>query len=209
MNQETLQELFVEQIRDIYDAEKQLVKAIPKLAKAAESEDLADGLRNHLVETQGHVTRLEEVFSLLGAPAKAKPCKAMKGLIEEGSEAIEEEEKGVLRDLAMIAAAQRVEHYEISAYGTARTLAEHLGLTEAAELLEQTEDEEKNADSTLTKVAMSLYDSSGEEEGEGMNSKEDNEEDMASAASASRSARGSSSGSASSKRGNGNRKGSR
>src|ERR1700730_4901950 len=127
MNQEILQELFVEQIRDIYDAEKQLVKALPKLAKAAESEELAEGLRNHLVETQGQVTRLEEVFGMVGVAAKGKPCKAMKGLIEEGSEAIEEEKKGALRDLSMIAAAQRVEHYEISAYGTARTLAEHLG----------------------------------------------------------------------------------
>lgn len=178
MNQETLQELFVEQIRDIYDAEKQLVKALPKLAKASESEELADGFRNHLVETQGQVTRLEEVFGLLGVAAKGKPCKAMKGLVEEGAEAIEEEEKGPMRDLAMIAAAQRVEHYEISAYGTARTLAEHLGMTEAAELLQQTEDEEKAADSALTTVAMALYESSDEGE--------ENEKKMASTAAGSR-----------------------
>ena len=150
------------------------------------------------METQSQVARLEEVFSLVGVPAKGKPCKAMKGLIEEGSEAIEEEDKGAIRDLAMIAAAQRVEHYEISAYGTVRTLAEHLGLTEAAELLQQTEDEEKEADSSLTKVALSLYGSSDEDEGE----------DQELAAAASRSGRGSS---PASKRGNGNgnRKGSR
>lgn len=206
MNQETLQELFVEQIRDIYDAEKQLVKAIPKMAKAAQSEELADGLRNHLVQTQEHVTRLEEVFGIAGVAAKGKPCKGMKGLIEEGGEALEEEEKGALRDLAIIAAAQRVEHYEISAYGTARTLAEQLGLNDAAELLQQTEDEEKEADSTLTKAAMSLYESSDGEENQ---AEGENEDEMASVGS-SRSGRGSS-GSAGTppKRGNGSRKGSR
>jgi len=209
MNQETLQELFVEQIRDIYDAEKQLVKALPKLAKAAENEDLAEGLRNHLQETQGHVSRLEEVFSLLGIPAKGKACKAMKGLVEEGAEAIEEEEKGAVRDLAMIAAAQRVEHYEISAYGTARTLAEHLNMDDAAGLLQQTENEEKEADSKLTKVAISIYDSADESEEEDEEMDTEEESEMASAG-AGRSGRSSSSGSTSAKRaGNGNRKGSR
>jgi len=130
----------------------------------------------------------------------------MKGLIEEGGEALEEEEKGALRDLAIIAAAQRVEHYEISAYGTARTLAEHLGLNDAAELLQRTEDEEKEADSTLTKAAMSLY---GSSEGEENEVEGENEDEMASVGS-SRSGRGSS-GSAGTpaKRGNGSRKGSR
>src|SRR5712671_4247532 len=164
MDQETLKELFVEQLRDIFDAEKQLVKALPKLAKAAESEDLAEGLRNHLEETQNQVTRLEEVFGIVGVAAKGKPCKGMKGLIEEGNEAVQEEDKGPLRDLAIIAGAQRVEHYEISAYGTARTIAEQLDLNDAVELLQQTEDEEKQADEKLTEVAMSLYESAGEEE---------------------------------------------
>jgi len=210
MNQETLQELFVEQIRDLYDAEKQLVKALPKLVKAVESEELAEGLRNHLEETQGHVSRLEEIFGLAGVPAKAKPCKAMKGLIEEGSEAIQENEEGELRDLAIIAGAQRVEHYEISAYGTARTLAEHLGMDQAAELLQQTEDEEKAADSNLTKAAMTLYESS---EGEDQGEEADNEEEEMASAGSSRSGRGvagtrRNTGSGSN-RGNGNRKNSR
>jgi ferritin-like metal-binding protein YciE len=190
MNQETLQELFVEQIRDLYDAEKQLVKALPKMIKAVEFEELSTGLRNHLEETQGHVSRLETVFELAGVPAKGKTCKAMKGLVEEGGEAIQEQDKGELRDLAIIAAAQRVEHYEISAYGTARTIAEHLGMDEAAELLQETEDEEKAADSNLTKAATSLYGSSSEE----------GEEEMAAAAGAGRGA------GSSSKRGNGGRK---
>jgi len=168
MNTEELQEVFVEHIRDIYDAEKQLVKALPKLAKAAESEELAEGLRNHLEQTQSQVSRLEEVFSQIGVPAKGKPCKGMKGLIEEGNEAVQDEEKGPRRDIAIIAAAQKVEHYEISAYGTARTMAEHMGLDDAVELLQQTEEEEKEADVNLTKAAMMLYESAGEEEdGEG------------------------------------------
>jgi ferritin-like metal-binding protein YciE len=190
MNQEILQELFVEQLRDILDAEKQLVKALPKLAKAAESEELAEALRSHLEETQNQVTRLEEVFGIVGVAPRGKPCKGMKGLIEEGNEAVQEEDKGPLRDLAIIAAAQRVEHYEISAYGTTRTLAEHLELNDAAELLQQTEDEEKEADSKLTQVAMGIYESSGEEEGE-----EGEEEEMVSAVGSSHSSRGGSSGS--------------
>jgi ferritin-like metal-binding protein YciE len=165
MNHETLQELFVEQIRDIYDAEKQLVKALPKLAKAAQSEDLAEALRNHLRETEEQVSRLEEVFAAVGVPAKGKPCKAMKGLLEEGNEAIQEGDAGALRDLAIIAGGQRVEHYEMSAYGTARAIAEQLGLNNAVDLLQQTEDEEKQADAKLTEVASMLYESSeGDEE---------------------------------------------
>jgi ferritin-like metal-binding protein YciE len=169
MGNPDLQNLFVEQIRDLYDAEKQLVKALPKLAKAAESEDLAEAIRTHLEETQGHVTRLEEVFQQAGVSAKGKPCKGMRGLIEEGSEAIQKEEEGAKRDLAIIAGAQKVEHYEMSAYGTCRTLADRLGMTEAAELLQQTEDEEEAADSKLTEIADTLYDAvdqKGEEEGE-------------------------------------------
>lgn len=164
MNQDILKELFVEQIRDLYDAEKQLVKALPKLAKAAESDDLVESLRSHLEETQNQVARLEEVFGILGMPAKGKPCKAMKGLVEEGSEAVEENEKGELRDLAIIAGGQRVEHYEISAYGTARTIAEFLEMSDVVDLLQQTENEEKAADSKLTEVAMAIYESSSNEE---------------------------------------------
>jgi ferritin-like metal-binding protein YciE len=188
MNQEMLQELLVEQLRDIYDAEKQLVKALPKMAKGAESEELAEAIRTHLEETQNHVSRLEEVFQIVGTAAKGKPCKGMKGLLEEGSEALQEEE-GTLRDLAIIAGAQRVEHYEISAYGTVRTLAEHLGLDKAVELLQQTDDEEKQTDETLTNIASSLYESKGQEE-----EKEEGDNEMASAGSSKsgRSATGSS-----------------
>lgn len=166
MSNEQLKELFVEQIRDIYDAEKQLVKALPKMAKACSSEELGDAIRMHLDETQNQVGRLETVFEMLGIPAKGKSCKGMKGLIEEGSEATEEAEEGPLRDLAIIAAAQRVEHYEISAYGTARTIGEQMGNNRVVKLLQQTQEEEKAADEKLTEIAASLYDA-GESEEEG------------------------------------------
>jgi len=184
MTQETLQELFVEQIRDLYDAEKQLVKALPKMAKAAESEELQEAIKNHLEETQNQVTRLESVFEAAGVPAKGKTCKAMKGLLEEGTEAMQED-AGEMRDLAIIAAAQRVEHYEISAYGTARTIAEHLGLEEAVDLLQETEDEERNADTKLTECAVSIYGDVEEEDEEEMDDEEGEEaEDTAQPATA-------------------------
>jgi ferritin-like metal-binding protein YciE len=166
MNKRTLQELFVEQIRDLYDAEKQLVKALPQMAKNSESEDLANALKNHLEETKGQVQRLEKVFTIVNVTPRGKACKAMKGLIEEGNEGMEEHEKGALRDLSIIAAGQRVEHYEMAAYGTARTLAEHLELDDAVQLLQETEDEEKNADDKLNEVAMELYAAGEESESE-------------------------------------------
>jgi ferritin-like metal-binding protein YciE len=153
----TLQDLFLKQLRDIYDAEKQLVKVLPKMAKAAESEDLAEALNAHLEETQEHVSRLEQVFEIAGAPAKGKACAAMKGLIAEGSEALQEMEKGAERDLMIIAAGQCVEHYEMAAYGTLIALAEHLELDNAVELLQQTDGEEAAADSKLGEIAVSLY----------------------------------------------------
>jgi ferritin-like metal-binding protein YciE len=157
MNQTTIHECLVDNVRDIYDAEKQLTRAIPKLAKAASSVDLAQALESHLHETQDHVSRLEEVFSALGVPAKGKSCRGMKGLIDEGAEVLAQHEEGELRDLSIIAAAQRVEHYEISAYGTARALAMQIELDRVANLLKQTLDEESAADSRLTECAMSLY----------------------------------------------------
>jgi ferritin-like metal-binding protein YciE len=170
VKQETLENLFVEQLRDLYDAEKQLVKALPKIAKAASSPELSDAVNDHLEETKEHVARIEQIFQLLGESAKSKPCKGMRGLIEEGSEVIQEEDEEPVRDLALIAAAQKVEHYEISAYGTARTIAEQLDNQQAAELLQQTEDEEKAADSKLSEIAEALYgideEAEGEEEGE-------------------------------------------
>ena len=157
MNTEQLNELLVDEIKDIYHAEKQLVKALPKIAKACESEELAEAIRGHLAETQNQVTRLEKVFELLDTPAKGKPCKGMQGLLEEGSEAVEDQEAGPIRDLAIIGAAQRVEHYEISAYGTARALAEQVGNSQVAKLLLQTENEEKVADEKLSEVAKVIY----------------------------------------------------
>jgi ferritin-like metal-binding protein YciE len=179
MNQENLQELIVDQIRDLYDAEKQIVRALPKLAKAAESRELAAALQSHLEETQTQVSRLEEVFQNLRVAAKGKPCKGMKGLLEEGSEILQKEDKGALRDLAIIAACQKVEHYEMSAYGTTRTLAEHLEKQDVVDLLEQTEAEEKNADEKLTEVATSLYETADE-------SADQSEEEVAMAAGSSR-----------------------
>jgi ferritin-like metal-binding protein YciE len=181
MTQETLQELLVEQLRDLYDAEKQLVKALPKLAKATQNEQLAEALRSHLAETENQVTRLEEVFGIVGAPAKGKTCKGMKGLLEEGNEAIQEEDKGEMRDLAIIAGCQKVEHYEISAYGTIRTIAEQLDLGDAVELLQQTEDEEKEADSKLTEVAISIYESVDDAEDEEVDDVEEQEPAQATA----------------------------
>src|SRR6185369_13627983 len=168
----TVEDLLVDQIRDLYDAEKQLVRALPKMAKAASSDELRQAIEDHLEETTNQVQRLEAAFEQLDKPSKSKTCKAMKGLIEEGGEVIEEDSEEPMNDLALIAAAQRVEHYEISAYGTARAMAEHLGEDDVAALLQQTEDEEKAADSKLTEIAMNLMqeaqgvEDSGAEDGE-------------------------------------------
>jgi ferritin-like metal-binding protein YciE len=155
MSAENLQELFVEEVRDIYDAEKQLVKALPKMAKAAESAELRSAFEEHLEITRAHVGRLEEVFKGLGMPARGKTCEGMKGLIEEGQEAMEEME-GTVLDAALIASAQKVEHYEIATYGTLATFAEVLGLEDAKDLLGQTLDEEKEADEKLTQIASQI-----------------------------------------------------
>ena len=152
MSAENLNELFVEEVRDIYDAEKQLVKALPKMANAAESEELRSAFEEHLEVTKGHVSRLEEVFKLLGMAARGKTCEGMKGLIEEGAKAIEEME-GVVLDAALIASAQKVEHYEIATYGTLATFAEVLEMEDAKEILGQTLEEEKEADEKLTQIA--------------------------------------------------------
>jgi ferritin-like metal-binding protein YciE len=152
----TLQELLIEEIKDIYDAEKQLVKALPKMAKAADNPDLKQGFLNHLEETKNHVARLETVFERLSTPAKGKTCKAMKGLVEEGGEAIDLDAPDAIRDACIIGAAQRVEHYEMAAYGTARALAETLGETEIVELLQQTLAEEKATDEKLISLAQTV-----------------------------------------------------
>src|SRR5262245_42482174 len=135
---EQLHELLVESLRDIYDAEKQLVKALPKVAKAVSSDELKDSFNTNLEVTKKHVTRVEQCFEVIGEKAKSKPCKAMKGLLEEAQEQLQEHEKGELRDQMLVAAAQKVEHYEIAAYGTVRAIAKSLGNKEAMNLLQQT-----------------------------------------------------------------------
>jgi len=144
-----LRETFVEELKDIYDAEKQLLKALPKMAKAAEHEELKDAFESHLHETEEHVRRLEQVFRLMDQPVKGKKCKAMQGLVEEGEELISEEEG----DAALICAAQKVEHYEIAAYGSLESWAKLMGEQEAADLLGETLGEEKSADEKLTGLA--------------------------------------------------------
>jgi ferritin-like metal-binding protein YciE len=150
-----LMKLFEDELKDIYWAEKALTKAIPKMIKNATSEELIGALENHLEETRTHVERAEQVFEVLGKKATAKKCEAMEGLIKEGEEIMDECDEGAMRDAGIISAGQKVEHYEIASYGTLRTFAETLGLTEAVELLGQTLNEEKAADIKLTEIAVS------------------------------------------------------
>jgi ferritin-like metal-binding protein YciE len=152
MNAESLQDLFADELKDIYNAEKQLVRALPRMARAASNPQLRKAFEDHLKQTEGHVTRLERIFKELGAPARGKRCKGMEGLIEEGKEVMEEHE-GTVLDAGLISAAQRVEHYEIAAYGCVRTYAELLGYTQAAKLLQQTLSEEEATDELLNKLA--------------------------------------------------------
>ena len=152
----SLEVLLAQEIKDIYSAENQLVKALPKMAMAATSPELREAIKTHLEETKVHVQRLEEVAKLLEITPKGKVCKAMQGLVEEGSEVIEEDGEGTIIDLAIIGAAQKVEHYEITSYGTARALAEALGLDDVAEILQTTLDEEGNTDKLLTSIAEQL-----------------------------------------------------
>ncbi|MCD0464902.1 ferritin-like domain-containing protein [Flavobacterium sp. ENC] len=161
-----LTELFEDGLKDIYWAEKALTKAIPLMAKNATSPELIDALTTHLTETEEQITRLEQVFESIGKKASAKKCDAMEGLIEEGKGILEETEPGVVRDAGIIAAAQKIEHYEIATYGTLRQFAETLGLTDAAALLELTLDEEKGADKKLTEVAVAAINIEAAEEDE-------------------------------------------
>jgi ferritin-like metal-binding protein YciE len=146
-------DLLTEQLQDLYDAEQRLVKALPLMAEKAKSPDLKAAFQAHLRETEGHVNRLEEVFKSLGQTAKSKTCEAMKGLVAEGQEVISSSGDADVIDAALIAAAQRVEHYEIAGYGTVRTFAERLGRRDAARLLQQTLDEEAATDKKLTALA--------------------------------------------------------
>jgi ferritin-like metal-binding protein YciE len=152
---ETLQELYVEELKDLYSAESQILKALPKMAKAANCDDLRNGFQEHLKQTEGHVSRLEKIFEELGESPKGKVCKGMQGLLEEGAELMEEDASPEVLDAGMISAAQRVEHYEMAGYGTCFSYAMQLGYSKAAGLLEQTLKEEKETDKKLTQLAIS------------------------------------------------------
>lgn len=170
MKHHTLKELYVDELRDIYNAEQQLTKALPKMAKASISEELRSGFQEHLEETKGHVQRLEQIFESLGEKPTGKKCKGMEGLVEEGEEIISETE-GETRDAGLISAAQRVEHYEIAAYGCVRTYAKLLGDEEAASLLDETLNEEKETDQKLTELSKTINVEAAEA-GEGQESEE-------------------------------------
>ena len=152
----TPRDLLVEELKDLYSAENQLLKALPRMAKAATNEDLKAAFETHLAQTEGHVERLEKIGKQLGESMKGKKCKAMEGLIAEGKEIIEEDAEPALLDLALIGAAQKVEHYEISGYGTVRTLAKIAGETDLVKTLQETLDEEGDTDKLLTKIASKI-----------------------------------------------------
>jgi ferritin-like metal-binding protein YciE len=154
MKPSTLEDLYYDEVKDLYDAENRIVKTLPKLAQASSSTELQDAFKDHLQKSEGHVRRLEQIFESMGKKASAKTCNGIKGILEEGAEAFELD-AGPIRDAALIGGAQRVEHYEMAAYGTVKTWAEQLGRDEDARLLEQTLDEEKEADETLTGIAES------------------------------------------------------
>jgi ferritin-like metal-binding protein YciE len=166
----TMDELFLEELKDLYDAEKQLTKALPKMAKAAVSDELREAFEEHLRQTEGQIERLDQIFEQLGEKASGKKCAAMSGLIKEGDEIASETDESTVRDAGLIAAAQKVEHYEISGYGSVRTHAQMLGHGQAVRLLQETLDEEKQTDKKLNDLAESMINEealneSGETEG--------------------------------------------
>jgi ferritin-like metal-binding protein YciE len=163
---DSLEALLEEELKDIYDAEKQLTKALPKMIKKATSGDLKEALQSHLQETEEHIDRVERAFELLELPARGKKCEGMQHLIKEGDEMIGEAEEEATRDAVMIASAQKVEHYEIASYGTLRTWANLLGHTEVASLFEETLEEEKQADQKLTDIAESFVNMAAAQEGD-------------------------------------------
>lgn len=172
MKSNSLRDLYTEQLKDLYDAERQLIKALPKMAEAASSDELRSALEEHLEITEQQAERLEQIFSRLGESGKAQKCKGMEGLIKEGSEVLKEDMDDDVRDAAIIAAAQRVEHYEIAGYGCVRTYANLLGDREAASLLEESLDEEKEADQKLTEIAEQInVEATGDEEEEQVTAK--------------------------------------
>jgi ferritin-like metal-binding protein YciE len=177
MKIESLEELFVEELKDAYHAEKQLVKALPKMAKGATSPELRKAFTDHLEQTKNHVTRLEQVFESCDEKPKAKVCKGMMGLIEEGQEIMEEDAVEQLADLDLIVAAQKVEHYEIAGYGSLRTFAQVLNNQDAVRLLSETLKEEEAADKLLTNISQNLLKEASEMSGEGDEEEEEEEEE--------------------------------
>lgn len=159
-----LSDLFLETLKDIYYAENKIIKTLPKMAKAAHSKDLTAALNKHLRETQGQVKRLEQIFKMLGKPPRGKPCEAINGITDEGAEIMKDFKNAPALDAGLLAAAQAVEHYEISRYGTLRTWAEELGMPDAARLLQATLDEEEATDHSLTELATSVINLEAEEE---------------------------------------------
>src|SRR3569833_1353454 len=156
MKLKNLEDLLLDEMEDLYDAEQQILAALPKMVDTATSPDLKKSFEMHLEQTQGHVKRLEQAFEILGEKPEAKTCKAMKGIIAEGAEVMKEDAEPEVKDAALIAAAQRVEHYEIAAYGCVRTYAEQLGKADAVELFEQTFKEEGQTDKKLSKLAVDV-----------------------------------------------------
>jgi ferritin-like metal-binding protein YciE len=156
MSVKTIDELLLDELKDLYSAEKQLTTALPKMARAAASQDLKTAFESHLEETQGHVERLDKIFETLGKSPRGKTCHGMQGLVEEGSEMISELDKGAVRDAGLISAAQRVEHYEMAGYGSVREFASLLGQNEIASLLGETLEEEKAADEKLTGISKKV-----------------------------------------------------
>ena len=159
-----LRELYIDELKDLYSAENQLVKALPKMAKAASSDELRQGFEKHLEQTKGHVQRLEQIFEMLNESGKGKKCAGMEGLVKEGSEVMDEDFEGATMDAALIGAAQRVEHYEIAAYGTASEFAQILGESEQESLLRETLQEEKETDEKLTELAKEINSQANEDE---------------------------------------------
>jgi ferritin-like metal-binding protein YciE len=184
MAENGLRELYLDELKDLYNAENQLIKALPKLAKASSSDELREGFEQHLEQTKGHVERLEQIFEALDESPKGKKCAGMEGLVKEGSEVMSEDFEGAVMDAALIGAAQRVEHYEIAAYGTVIAFANQLGESEHASLLKETLEEEKETDEKLTSLSEEI---NSQATSEGMGSEE--EEELTTASSRSGSAK--------------------
>jgi ferritin-like metal-binding protein YciE len=156
MTVDSIEKLFVEELKDLHSAETQITRTLPKLIKAASSADLKKAFENHLKETEGQIERLDQIFEILGKKSTNKTCAGMKGILTEGSEILQETETGDVRDAALISAAQRVEHYEMAAYGTVRSYAEQMDQSEIADLLQETLEEEKAADEKLTEISKKI-----------------------------------------------------